>query len=45
MTDGQKYGRVNLNLNEFAPDACTTGYLPPGQWRPRSEETFVDPYL
>lgn len=44
LTDGQKYGRVNLNLNEFAPDACTKGYLPPGQWRPTSEETFVDPY-
>lgn len=44
-TDGQKFGRVHLNLNEFMPDACTDGYLPPGQWRPTSEESFVDPFL
>lgn len=43
-TDGQKYGRVHLNLNELTPAACTEGYLPPGQWRPSSEESFVAPY-
>ncbi len=43
-TDGQKFGRVHLNLNELTPAACTEGYLPPGQWRPSSDETFVDPY-
>lgn len=37
---GQKFGRVNLNLNQM-PAACTEGYLPPGQWRPTSEESFV----
>jgi phospholipid/cholesterol/gamma-HCH transport system substrate-binding protein len=40
---GQKFGRVNLNLNEGTP-ACTDGYLPPGQWRPTSEESFVPYY-
>ncbi|MDX6277834.1 MAG: phospholipid/cholesterol/gamma-HCH transport system substrate-binding protein [Nocardioidaceae bacterium] len=40
---GQKFGRVNLNLNEAIP-ACTDGYLPPGQWRPTSEESFVPYY-
>ncbi len=44
QTDGQKFGRVNLNLNEITPAACTEGYLPPGQWRPTAEESFVDPY-
>ncbi len=43
-TGGQKFGRVHLNLNELTPAACTEGYLPPGQWRPTSEESFVDPY-
>lgn len=43
QTDGQKFGRVNLNMNQ-EPPACTEGYLPPGQWRPTSAETFVDPY-
>lgn len=44
LTSGdQKFGRVNLNLN-FAPEACTDGYLPPGQWRPTSEESFVPFY-
>ena len=44
LTPGdQKYGRVNLNLNQ-SPPACMDGYLPPGQWRPTSEETFV-PYF
>ncbi len=33
----QKFGRVNLNMNQ-SPAACTDGYLPPGQWRPTSEE-------
>ena len=42
--NGQKYGRVHLNLNMATPAACTEGYLPPGQWRPSSEESFVDPY-
>lgn len=37
---GDKLGRVNLNLN-FQPEACTEGYLPPGQWRPTREEGFV----
>ncbi len=44
QTDGQKFGRVNLNMNELTPAACTDGYLPPGQWRPTAEETFVAPY-
>lgn len=43
QTDGQKFGRVNLNLNQ-GPAACTEGYLPPGQWRPTTEEGFVPPY-
>jgi phospholipid/cholesterol/gamma-HCH transport system substrate-binding protein len=44
LTPGdQKFGRVNLNLNEI-PAACTAGYLPPGQWRPTSDETFVPYY-
>lgn len=44
LTPGdQKFGRVNLNLNE-TPAACTAGYLPPGQWRPTSEESFVPYY-
>ena len=38
LTPGdQKFGRVHLNLNQ-SPAACTEGYLPPGQWRPTSEE-------
>ena len=37
---GQKFGRVNLSLNQMPPP-CTEGYLPPGQWRPTSEESFV----
>ena len=37
-----KFGRVNLNLN-FSPEPCTDGYLPPGQWRPPSDETFEEP--
>lgn len=37
LTKGkQKFGRVNLNLNQ-SPPACTDGYLPPGQWRPTSD--------
>ncbi len=32
----QKFGRVNLNLNQ-SPGPCTAGYLPPGQWRPVTE--------
>lgn len=44
LTEGdQKFGRVNLNLN-FSPEACTDGYLPPGQWRPTSQESFVPFY-
>ncbi len=43
QTDGQKFGRVNLNMNQ-EPAACTEGYLPPGQWRPTAEEGFVPPY-
>ncbi|MCW2799675.1 MAG: transporter substrate-binding protein [Aeromicrobium sp.] len=44
LTPGvQKFGRVNLNLNEI-PAACTAGYLPPGQWRPPSDETFLPYY-
>ncbi|MCW2751380.1 MAG: transporter substrate-binding protein [Aeromicrobium sp.] len=44
LTPGdQKFGRVNLNLNQ-SPAACTDGYLPPGQWRPTSEESFVPYY-
>lgn len=44
LTSGdQKFGRVNLNLN-FTPEACMDGYLPPGQWRPTSEESFVPYY-
>ncbi len=44
LTPGdQKFGRVHLNLNQDPP-ACTEGYLPPGQWRPTSEESFV-PYF
>lgn len=38
-----KFGRVNLNMNN-EPEACMDGYLPPGQWRPTSEETFVPFY-
>jgi len=40
---GQKFGRVNLNMN-FDPPACMEGYLPPGQWRPTDDETFVPFY-
>ena len=44
LTPGdQKFGRVNLNLNQDPP-ACTKGYLPPGQWKPTSEEDFVPYY-
>lgn len=44
LTPGdQKFGRVNLNLNQ-SPAACTKGYLPPGQWQPTSMETFVPYY-
>jgi phospholipid/cholesterol/gamma-HCH transport system substrate-binding protein len=44
LTPGdQKFGRVNLNLNQ-SPPACTEGYLPPGQWKPTSEEDFVPYY-
>lgn len=44
LTPGdQKFGRVNLNLNQ-TPPACMDGYLPPGQWRPSSEESFVPYY-
>jgi phospholipid/cholesterol/gamma-HCH transport system substrate-binding protein len=44
LTPGdQKFGRVHLNLNQDPP-ACTAGYLPPGQWRPTSEESFVPYY-
>ena len=45
LTPGdQKFGRVNLNLSSEAQAACTDGYLPPGQWRPPSEESFVPYY-
>lgn len=40
---GQGFGRVNLNLN-FDPPACTEGYLPPGQWRLTTDETFLPYY-
>ncbi|HUS21752.1 MAG TPA: MlaD family protein [Aeromicrobium sp.] len=40
---GQKFGRVNLNLNQDPP-ACTEGYLPPGQWRMTTDETFLPFY-
>jgi phospholipid/cholesterol/gamma-HCH transport system substrate-binding protein len=44
LTPGdQKYGRVNLNLNQ-SPPACTKGYLPPGQWQPTSKESFLPYY-
>ncbi len=44
LTPGdQKFGRVHLNMTQDPP-ACTEGYLPPGQWRPTSEESFV-PYF
>lgn len=44
LTKGeQKFGRVNLNLNQLPPP-CTEGYLPPGQWRPTSAESFL-PYF
>ena len=44
LTPGdQKFGRVHLNLNQDPP-ACMDGYLPPGQWRPTSQESFV-PYF
>ena len=44
LTPGdQKFGRVHLNLNQ-SPAACTEGYLPPGQWKPTSEEDFVPYY-
>jgi phospholipid/cholesterol/gamma-HCH transport system substrate-binding protein len=39
----QGFGRVNLNLN-FDPPACTEGYLPPGQWRLTTDETFLPYY-
>jgi phospholipid/cholesterol/gamma-HCH transport system substrate-binding protein len=40
-----KFGRVNLNMNGM-PEACTEGYLPPGQWRPTSEmEAATSPPL
>ena len=41
-TNGYKYGRVNLNMN-FDPPPCTEGYLPPGQWKPTSDESFAEP--
>lgn len=44
LTPGdQKFGRVNLNLNQ-SPPACMDGYLPPGQWQPTSRESFVPYY-
>ncbi len=44
LTPGdQKFGRVHLNLNQ-SPPACTEGYLPPGQWRPTTQESFVPYY-
>ncbi|VXC25764.1 MCE family protein [Aeromicrobium sp. 9AM] len=44
LTPGdQKFGRVHLNLNQ-TPPACTEGYLPPGQWRPTTQESFVPYY-
>jgi len=44
LTPGdQKFGRVNLNMNQDPP-ACTEGYLPPGQWRSPSDETFLPFY-
>lgn len=44
LTPGeQKFGRVNLDLNQD-PAACTAGYLPPGQWRPTTEESFLPYY-
>ncbi|UUZ59329.1 MCE family protein [Nocardioides sp. B-3] len=39
--DGQKYGRVNLNLNRDPPP-CTDGYLPPSQRRSPNETSFVE---
>lgn len=41
--NGQKFGRVNLNMNQDPPP-CMDGYLPPGQWRPTSKESFVPFY-
>ncbi len=35
--DGQKFGRVNLNMNQ-EPPPCQDGYLPPGERRPTSEQ-------
>ena len=40
---GQPRNSVNLNLN-FDPPACTEGYLPPGQWRLTTDETFLPYY-
>jgi phospholipid/cholesterol/gamma-HCH transport system substrate-binding protein len=37
-----KFGRVNLNMNGL-PEACTEGYLPPGQWKPTFDESFSEP--
>jgi phospholipid/cholesterol/gamma-HCH transport system substrate-binding protein len=40
-----RFGRVNLNLNQ-QPGPCEEGYLPPGQWRPTSnEEAATSPPL
>lgn len=40
---GEKFGRVNLNMNQDPPP-CMDGYLPPSQWRATYEESFVDFY-
>ena len=39
--NGQKYGRVNLNLNQDSPP-CTDGYLPTSQRRSPNETSFVE---
>lgn len=39
--DGQKYGRVNLNLNQ-EPPPCTDGYLPASERRSPNETSFVE---
>ena len=38
-SSGQKFGRVNLNLN-FDPPACTDGYMPPKWWKSTLDEDF-----
>jgi len=38
-SSGQKFGRVNLNLN-FDPPACMEGYMPPQWWKSTLDEDF-----